>query len=365
MNEGIAAVSRGPGQPVALEKVFVDDPRDNEILVKVASSGICHTDITLANFGVFVPGVYGHEGAGEVIKTGKNVKKVQPGDHVVMCMVYGCGTCSSCLRGHPMNCLNYNMMIPQAREDGSSAMKDEKGEPLKYSPACSFSSFVITEEKAVIKVDKEVSLKMAGILACGVQTVAGTVLNVMKPEVNSSLVVYGCGTLGLSAIMASKISKCYPIIAVDINPLKLKMALKLGATHAINNKDSDPVKEIKENIAPGGVQYAIDTVGHEVVTVQCIQSTCTAGFTVMLGALAMDKVIPIPIMDILGVNRRIQGISEGDVIPDIFIPQLIALYKSGDLPVDKIIKYYPFNEFQKAVDDFEHGKVIKPIVLFE
>lgn len=362
MQGGIAAVLRGAGQEVALEKVFVDDPLDNEILVRVSSSGICHTDITLMNTGLYLPGVYGHEGAGEVVKVGKNVRKVKPGDHVVMCMVYGCGSCPSCLRGNPMHCEHYSL-TPQLRADGSSAMKDAQDRPLSYGPACSFASYTITEEKAVIKIDREMSLKMAGILACGVQTGAGTVLQVMQPEVNASLAVFGSGTVGLSAIMAAKIRKCYPIIAVDINPAKLEMAKQMGATHVVNSAETDPVEAIR-GIVAGGVEFAIDTVGHENVTPKVIQSTRTSGFTVLLGILAFDKVLSIPIYDILN-GRRIQGVTEGDVIPDLFIPQLIALYRAGELPVDKLITYYSYKDISQAIHDFEAGKTIKPVILFD
>lgn len=364
MQEGIAAVLRGPGQELTVEKIYVDDPWDDEILVHVSGSGICRTDLMFLDNSIYLPGVYGHEGAGEVVKVGKNVRKVKPGDHVVMSIVYGCGSCIPCRKGAPMHCVNSKPMASAQRADGSSAMKDASGQPLSFGHACSFANYTIAKENAVVKIDPEMPLEYAGILGCGVQTGSGAVLNAMKPDLFSSIAVYGTGTVGLSAIMAAKVRKCYPIIAVDINPVKLEMAKTMGATHVVNSSEGDPVKAIRE-IVPSGVDYAVDTVGKSSVTPKVILSTKATGFTVLLGLESMDQTFTIPLYEVININRRIQGVIEGDGIPDICIPQLVSLHQAGELPIDKLLTYYNIKDINRALQEFAAGKTIKPIILFD
>ena len=354
-----AAVTREAGQPLVLENVSITEPADNEILVKIHSTGICHTDLIMHGIGIYGgPAVYGHEGAGVVEKVGKLVKKVSVGDHVVMCVNSHCGTCPECIKGHPMNCHEYDFTKPQMREDKSPTMLDEEGNPLLHGGATSFTTHVITTEKSVIKINKSVSLDVAGVFACGIQTGYGTVVHAANPEVGDSIAVFGVGSVGLCSILAAKHRRCYPIIAVDINPDKLAVAKELGATHCINSLEENPEEKIRE-LTGRGVTFAIDTVGKPEVTPSIIRSTDLTGTTLLIGA--SPEPMSIPTTDILW-GRTVKGVVEGDSIPDLFVPDLIRMYEEGDLPLEKLFTFYDFEDINQAIMEFHQGKSIKPIV---
>lgn len=364
MTEGIAAISREPGLEVEVVKIQVDDPQDNEVLVRMVATGICHSDLTLMKAGIYRPGCYGHEGSGIVEKVGKNVTKVKPGDHVVMCMIVPCGKCSACLQGKPMYCHTFDSIAPATRADGSHSIKcDCSNEGIVHGLACSFSSHLITTENAIIKVPDDVPLEILGPFACGVQTGAGAVINSLKASYGSSIAIFGLGTVGMSALMGAKYCGCKTIIAVDINPQRLALAKELGATHTINGNEEDALARILE-IQESGVDYSIDTVGNSVVTrqaVECVnRHTGIAGF---IGLQSFESEVTLNIFSLLN-GRKIYGIVEGDAIPDLFIPMLVDLYKNGKLPIDKLVKFYDFSEIDQAIKDMEKGVTIKPILKF-
>jgi aryl-alcohol dehydrogenase len=358
-----AAVTREKSGPFVFEDLDIDEPRDDEVLVRVVASGICHTDLVARDqyMPVPLPAVLGHEGAGVVEKVGSRVKKVAPGDHIVSSYL-SCGTCSSCLTGLPTYCLNFfPCNISGSRLDGSVTMS-RKGKAVhgSFFGQSSFASHALMTERNIVKVNKDVPLEKLAPLGCGVQTGAGGVMNSLKVTPGSSIAVFGMGSVGLSAVAAAKVVGSTTIIAVDVNPKRLKVAKKMGATHTVNSKRSNPVEEI-HRITGGGARYSLECTGIPEVLSQSLDCLSLTGVCGLIGVAPFGSRVSLDCQNILN-GRTIRGIVEGDSIPDIFIPQLISLYMQGRFPFDNMLSFYPFDEINKAAEDSEKGKVIKAVI---
>ena len=206
-------------------------------------------------------------------------------------------------------------------------------------------------------------VELAAPLGCGIQTGAGAVLNRLRPAFGSSIAVFGCGTVGMSAIMAARIAGCQKIIAVGGNAASLKLAMELGATHTVNRKETgDIVGEIKR-ITAGGTDYSIDTSGVPDFVKKALASCRFMGTCVILGATG-DVTFNIQ-QELMGEAKSLIGIVEGDAIPKLFIPKLIEYYKDGRFPFDRLLKFYPFEEINRAFKESHEGKCIKAVLTME
>ena len=360
-----AAVMREKGGQFQLEEIELDEPRDNEVLVRMVATGVCHTD-TLPRDQVVpapFPAVYGHEGAGVVEKVGRDVTKLQPGDHVVMSCGF-CGQCDTCMTGSPMYCRHFfKFNFGFARGDGSALMK--KGEEVVHGgffSQSSFATYALGTERSVVKMPSDVPLERMGPLGCGVQTGAGAVINSLKVQAGDSLAIFGAGAVGLSALLAAVVSGCATRICVDLNEQRLALAKELGATHVLNPTEVDVVAEIQK-ITGGGAKFSLETSGSLKALRQAVDSIQILGECGMIGAPAFGSEIGLDTWGLL-LGRKIRGICEGDSVPDIFIPKLVELYKQGRFPFDKLVKLYPFEQINQAVGDSERGKTIKAVLQF-
>jgi aryl-alcohol dehydrogenase len=360
-----AAVVREKSGPFVIEEVELDDPRDDEVLVRMVGCGVCHTDL-VAQAGFMpipLPAVFGHEGSGVVEKAGSRVTKVKPGDHVVMSF-RSCGACSSCMRGLPANCLDFfKLNFAGVRVDGSPTMK-RAGATINalFFNQSSFASYTLASERNVVKVPNDVPLELLGPMGCGIQTGAGGVMNSLRARAGSSIAVFGAGSVGLSAIMAAVAVGCTTVIAVDINGERLGMAQKLGATHVVDSGQVDPVETI-QRVTGGGVQYSLECTGLPKVFRQSVDALAMTGVCGLIGVAPFGVEVSLDMQTILN-GRTVRGIVEGDSIPDIFIPQLIELYKLGRFPFDRMIKFYPFDQINQAADDSEKGRTLKAVLRF-
>jgi aryl-alcohol dehydrogenase len=360
-----AAVMREKGGQFKLEELELDEPRDNEVLVRMVATGVCHTD-TLPRDQVVpapFPAVYGHEGAGVVEKVGSTVTKLQPGDHVVMSCGF-CGHCDTCITGNPMYCRHFfKFNFGFARGDGSPVMK--KGDEVvhgSFFSQSSFATYAISTERSVVKIPADVPLELMGPLGCGVQTGAGAVINTLKVQAGDSLAIFGAGAVGLSALMAAVVVGSTTRICVDLNAQRLALAKELGATHVLNPSEVDVVEEIQK-ITGGGAKFSLETSGNLKALRQAVDCTQILGECGMIGAPAFGSEIGLDTWGLL-LGRKVRGICEGDSVPDLFIPTLVELYKQGRLPFDKLVKFYPFEQINQAVADSEQGKTIKSILKF-
>jgi aryl-alcohol dehydrogenase len=359
-----AAVVRKKGGPFSIEQLQLEDPRADEVLVRIVAAGMCHTDLVVRDqvYPVPQPIVLGHEGAGVVEKVGGGVSKVQPGDHVVLTFM-SCGSCRMCQQGRPANCINFNAHnFSGARADGSGSLRDERG-PIHdhFFGQSSFGTFAVANERNVVKVPKTAPLELLGPLGCGIQTGAGAVMNALKIGHGAGFAAFGAGAVGLSAVMAARAVGATTIIAVDVVPARLALAKEIGATHAVDAKQSDPVAAIKA-IIDGGVQFTLETTALPEVVRQAIDALGVRGTCGIVGAAPPGTEVKIDVTEFMQMSKTVYGIIEGDSVPEIFIPQLLDLHLQGRFPFDKLVKFYPFESINEAASDSERGLTVKPII---
>lgn len=351
-----AAVLHRRGGPLTIETLEMEGPRDDEVLVRIIASGICHTDISYidewydASEG---PLVLGHEGAGVVEEVGKKVKRVRRGDHVVL-SYQSCGRCRPCRSGRPADCLHlYDLNFGFKRPDGSNPLH-RSGARGYFFGQSSFASHSLATERNLVKVQKNLPLETLSPLGCGLQTGAGTVLNSLAVRAGESIAILGTGAVGLAAVMAARIAGGGPIIGVDVVPSRLNLALELGATHVIDNRREDTAARIRE-IAGGGVDYTIESTGDSELyrlAVELLKPRGTAAYLTGAGGPGY-----------LSQGRKALSIIQGDAVPQTFIPKLIAFYRKGLFPFDRLEKFYDFGQINHAIADARRGRTIKPVLM--
>ncbi|MET0378373.1 MAG: NAD(P)-dependent alcohol dehydrogenase [Spongiibacteraceae bacterium] len=360
-----AAVARAPDADFSVEFVELDEPRTDEILVRVVGVGICHSDLVMKTFAsATTPVVLGHEGAGIVERVGSKVVKVQPGDRVAITF-RACGHCYQCRVGQPAYCEHMAMLnLAGTRPDGSKSLCAH-GLPISgnFFGQSSFASHCLTYESNVVKVPDDAPLEIMGPLGCGIQTGAGGIMRSLACEAGSSLLVLGGGAVGLSAVLGAVIQGCATIIVVEPHAARRALAIELGATHTLDPRSASDLAAAVRNILPQGVNYALDTCG--IPSVQAAVMACLA----MRGTFGIVAISPpaTPVPGDLGAllagGHRVQGIIEGDSNPDEFIPELIRLYRDGRFPFDKLVRTYPFEQINQAAADQLNGVCVKAVLL--
>ncbi|MBM4203149.1 MAG: NAD(P)-dependent alcohol dehydrogenase [Gammaproteobacteria bacterium] len=358
-----AAVALSPDLPFTLRELELEAPQPDEILVRIVATGICHTDISVKNQSVKLPlpMVLGHEGAGVVEAVGSAVTHLQPGDHVVMAGD-SCGYCNKCQQSLPFYCDEFvTRNLTGWRRDGTSPLQ-LRCEPLRgrFVGQSSFATHSVVPARAAIRIDKDLPLELMGPLGCGLTTGAGTVLNALRPRPGSSIAVFGCGTVGLAAVMGARLAGSHKIIVIDPMASRREMALSVGATEAIDPATEDVVGQILASTR-GGADFSVECSGVASVIPQAIACLGRPGMCAQVGAPPGGTIMPVD-MDHLGFGRGIKGVVMGDANPQTFVPYLAALWRDGRLPFDRFVRYYPLNEINTAIADASKGDVIKPIL---
>jgi len=357
-----AALVESPGGPFTVRDIDIDKPRPDEVLVRITAAGICHTDLGLRATwpAALSPMVFGHEGAGVVEAVGDAVTTVAPGDAV--CLSYrSCGACAECLAGHPAYCLRSDLNARGTRADGSTPLSRD-GVPVygNFFGQSSFATYALAYETNTVKIPDDFSPVLAAPLGCGIQTGAGTVLNVLQPQAGSALVVFGAGGVGLSAVMAAVAEGCR-VLAVDPVASRRKLAEELGAHYTLDPVGHPDVTAALRDVADGGAHYAIDTTGRSDVINQAIGSLRRQGTLALVGIGGKAE---FDIMTVMAGGIRIRGVIEGDATPAEFIPRLIELHRQGRLPIEKLITEYRFDEIETAATEAASGRTIKPVLTF-
>jgi aryl-alcohol dehydrogenase len=358
-----AAVTACCGAPWELHEVELDEPRENEVLVRIVATGLCHTDVSVRDqhLPVPLPAVLGHEGAGVVEKVGAGVHGLQVGDHVVLC-VASCGHCRNCSRGLPTYCENAMPLNFSGRRVDGSPTLHHAGKPISgaFFGQSSFATYALANENNVVRIPRDVPLEMMGPLGCGIQTGAGTVINALAAPVGSSIVVFGAGAVGLSAIMAARVVGCTTIVAVDVHANRLQLAAELGATHLIDARATPDVVAAIRAIG-GGAEFSVDTTAVPSVAAQAVACLAPLGRCAIVGVYKPGTELTFA-ADSLFFGQKVGGAIEGDSVPKLFIPQLVELWRQGRFPFDRLIKYYDFDQINRAVEDSSSGLVIKPVI---
>jgi aryl-alcohol dehydrogenase len=360
------AVVREQGGPFLLEQVQLSGPRPDEVLVEIVASGMCHTDLLVRDSRPeALPAVVGHEGAGIVREVGSEVRGIAPGDSVVLSFP-SCGRCRRCLAGRSAYCDSIaTLKFGCHRPDGSVATTDAQGTPVgdHFFGQSSFGTLAVASARSVVKVRDDVDLRIAGPLACGVQTGAGTVLDVLRARPGSSIAVFGAGSVGLCAIMAARLCGATTIIAVNRRSSRLKLAQEFGATHLVCPTEVDPLEAIRDATGGRGVEFAFETTGDPAVFTTAVRSLDSLGTCAYVGTAPPGVTGGVPMLEAMTKGLTVRGVLQGDSTPSQTIPRLWELHRQGDLPFDRLITHYSLDQINQAAADCLGGEVVKPVLL--
>jgi S-(hydroxymethyl)glutathione dehydrogenase/alcohol dehydrogenase len=358
-----AAVCYKLGKPLVVEEIDIDPPEEGEVKVKLAATAICHSDIhsIRGELGVKPPFIAGHESAGYIEKVGKGVTSVKPGDPVVVSLLVSCGKCYPCRNGRTHQC---SAVWPLDKE---TRFHNKKGRPLMQALRIgTFAEYVVVHESQVVKIPADMPLDRASLLACGVITGFGAVVNRAKVSPMSSCVIIGAGGVGLNSVQGAAISGAYPIIAVDVLDEKLKAAQKFGATHTVNAKKRNPVKAVQNLTGGLGADYVFITVGSARAIEQGVAMSAPRGMTVIVGLPKFTDEINFSPFVFIKDERVLTGSFMGTTQLQTEIPRLVALYKAGVLKLDELITArYPLEKINEAIEAVERGEALRNVIIFK
>lgn len=358
MASDVAVVVRSPRAAPQLEAVTVAAPRAGEVLVRILASGVCHTDLVAidAHAGYPLPAVFGHEGAGVVEAVGDGVVRVRPGDRVVLSFD-SCGSCPACRDDHPAYCDRFAALNQAPVRDAVAVAAT--GEPLTtgWMAQSAWASRVLARESNTVVVEADVPPGVAAPIGCGVLTGAGTVLNVLRPGPADVLLVLGAGAVGLSAVMAAVATGCGRVIVSDPLADRRALAVELGAAAAVDPADlAGLLREV------GPVSRVLDTVGSQAAIDQALGALAPRGVCATVALRAGANRVQVAQGRLLW-GRTLTGVIEGDAVVARDVPRLIALWRAGLLPVERIVTEYPFDDVDRAVADARAGRVVKAVLV--
>jgi S-(hydroxymethyl)glutathione dehydrogenase/alcohol dehydrogenase len=363
-----AAVLREFGQPLSIEELEVEPPKEKEVLVKNAYSGFCHSDFSVVKgqIPLPLPMITGHEAAGVVQEVGPGVTKVKKGDHVVATWMIPCGQCPNCLRGRGNICsTNMAYFMMGTLLDGTSRFKDAQGQPVMHEAfVAGFSEYTVLPEAGAIPLPNDFPLDQACAMGCCVPTGWGSVINVAKVQPGNSVAVYGMGAVGLNTVSALAHRNANPIIAVDLEGRKEDIAREFGATHFVDSSKEAPVPVIMTLTGgvqaedgywvSGGADFVFEVSGDPGALVQAYWSICPGGKTIVTGIPPAESASELPLMLLALQERSIIGHLYGSISPGLDIPALVNIAQGGEMKLDKLIekkfKIEAINETIEAMD---------------
>ena len=360
-----AAVLYEPNKPLVIEDVGVKKPGPREVLIRTACAGLCHSDLHFME-GLYphpLPAVLGHESAGIVEAVGSDVTYVKKGDHVISCLSVFCGVCEQCTSGRPAICTGVDVKLPPGVSDRMTWSKP--GKIHQFLNMSSFAEQMLVHENAIVKIREDMPLDRAALIGCAVITGAGAVFNTANVRPGETVVVIGCGGIGMSAINAADIAGAGRIIAVDTNPDKLALALKLGATDAVNARDGDPVGQVQE-LTKGQVHHAFEAVGSKLTAEQSFKMLGPAGVATIIGMIPFGTNIELHGFEFLRGEKKIQGSSMGSNRFRVDMPRLIDHYLRGKLHLDEWISArIKLSEINEGFAAMKSGKVLRSVIMFD
>jgi len=359
-----AAVYHGPNQPLTIEQVDIDEPRDREVLLRTAASGVCHSDLHFVD-GLWqwpTPAVLGHEAAGVVEKVGPGVSQFKAGDHVISCPSVFCGYCEDCMSGHPSRCSN---QASTRRAAGAKPRLSQGGKPVEqFADLSTYAEKMLVHENALVKIADEIPLDRAALIGCGVTTGMGAVLNTAKVPTGASVAIFGAGGVGLAAIQAARLAGAAKVIAVDLLESKLAAARRMGATHTVDASSTDPVAAIRE-ITGGGADYAFEVIGIAKVVEQAMASIGPGGTAVSVGVVPPTESIKVQWSDLFQ-EKKLTGSQMGSNRFRVDIPTYVDFYLQGRLNLDDMVtRRVPLEEVNEAFRAMTAGEVLRSVVVFE
>lgn len=363
-----AAVLRAYDAPLTVEEIALDDPGPGEVVVRLAASGVCHSDLHMTS-GVFkspLPVVLGHEGAGVVERVGPHVSGVAHGDHVVLNWIPNCGRCRFCAAGRPGLCTN-RRGVERSAETERPRLHDAEGQGLRQLlDTAAFAERVLVREEGAIPIDPAVPLEVAALVGCGVLTGVGAVARTARVEPGATVAVFGAGGVGLNVIQGAVLAGAARIIAVDLRPAALELARRFGATDALDASDpqvGDPARAVRR-MTGGGVDYSFEVVGLPETIAQAWESLAPGGRAVVVGLTPQSSRVTLR-ADFLS-EKALLGCIFGSSIPRVDVPRTLALYRAGRLKLDELItRRYPLDEVNNALAAVRSGASGRGILTYE
>jgi Zn-dependent alcohol dehydrogenase len=360
-----AAVCYEFKKPLVVEEVNLDPPQKGEVKVRPAAVAICHSDVHLirgewVNWSADPPVVAGHEAAGVVEAVGEGVTLAAPGEPVVVSLMRSCGRCYYCATGAPYMCEGEFALAAEKR------LHNKRGQPLNQGISTgAFAEYVVVDQSQVVRVPANMPLDRACLLACGVITGYGAVVNTAQVESGSSLVVIGTGGVGLNAVQGAALSGAYPIIAVDVLDKKLEAARSFGASYTFDARQADLVAQVKALTSGRGADYAFVTVGSPDAVVQALGMVRRAGTVVVVGMPRVGAVAPLPMGPFVYDGKKVIGSNMGSTRLRVDIPRLVELYQAGRLKLDELITArYPLEQINEAIEAMERGEALRNVIVF-
>jgi len=358
-----AAICYEFGKPLIIEDVYISPPAEGEVKVRLAATAICHSDIhdIKGELPGPVPFVGGHESAGYIEEVGIGVISVKVGDHVMVSLMFSCGTCHYCLVGLPHLCMNKFGPPKHVR------IANKDGKPLSQRGSVGgFAEYVLVDASQVVKVPDDMPMDRVALLSCGVITGFGAVVNRAKVRPFESVVVMGIGGVGINAIQGAAYAGAYPIIAVDVLDAKMNKALDFGATHTVNATRDDAADEVRKLTLGRGADYVFITVGSIAAIKQGFGMSSPRGTTVVIGLPPATEQLCISPLELIPVERNLIGGFMGAVNIKVDIPNLVTMYQTGRLKLDEIIQgRYPLERINEAIESTEKGEALRNVIMFE
>ena len=361
-----AAVLYGWNEPFKVENVELQEPRQGEVLVKLAASGVCHSDLSIQR-GILPmppPIIIGHEGAGIVEAVGPAVTSVKKGDHVILTWLYSCGRCRDCGRGRPHLCETAAMAtMTGAMYDGTTRFKVGGNEMRHW--VGSFADHTIVPEQAVVPIREDVPLESACLVGCGVMTGVGAAMNTAKVEPGDHVAVIGCGGVGLNVIQGAAVCGAEKVIAVDLVDKKLAMAKQFGATDVVNAKQADMVDQIKSLTNGKGVDFAFEVIGNVNVIQQAFQAVRRGGKLVIVGVPPFGTEVSLPAYALPLDEKGVLGSYYGSPRFRFDMPRILDLYMAKKLKLDELVsRRLPLDQINTAMEIMESGEVARSVIVY-
>ncbi|MEH6403645.1 MAG: Zn-dependent alcohol dehydrogenase [Sneathiella sp.] len=358
-----AAVCREFGSPLVIETVTLAAPQSNEVQVKLKACAICHSDITFMDggWGGQLPQIFGHEAAGVVEEVGSAVRGVGVGDTVLVTLIRSCGHCGTCESGEPYIC-----SAPFPADDQSHLVGNAGENIVQGLKTGAFAEKVVVDQSQIVKIPETLPMDAASLLSCGVVTGFGAVVNTAKVPFGSSVVVIGCGGVGLNSIQGAAIVGASPIIAIDLVDKKLDAAMEFGASHRINGKSENPVLKVQEITQKTGADFVFVAAGSPKAFEQGLELLSASGTLVIVGMPPTGNTVSVEVGNVAAAGQRILGSKMGSTRLRVDIPKLVSLYEQGRLKLDELITgRYPLDKINDAIDEVRADKALRNVIIFD
>jgi alcohol dehydrogenase len=357
----------GQSRPLSIETLSLDPPGRDEVLVKIAAAGLCHSDLSVINGDRPrpLPMALGHEAAGVVVEAGPGVGDLAPGDHVAMVFMPSCGHCLPCAEGRPALC------EPGAAANGagtllSGARRLHRGGAAvnHHMGVSAFADHAVASRRSLVKLEPDLPLDEAALFGCAVLTGVGAVVNTAKPPPGSSIAIIGLGGVGLAALLGAIVAGASRIVAIDLAEDKLGLARQLGATDTVNAGDPRAAEAVRE-LTKGGVDYALEMAGSVAALALAYKITKRGGTTITAGLPPPDATLPVPVVNLVAEERTLKGSYIGGGVPARDIPRFIELYRRGKLPVDRLMSgRLALADINLGFDRLREGKAVRQVIVF-